>query len=180
MHLPEEAVTVATLARFLSKHEPKEGRALVVGSHIYDTSPDRRAYYPNALGLDMIAGPGVDICHNLEKPLAKRWGKFDHIDLCSVLEHVRRPWLLAENVERLMKPDATLLVSVPFVWRIHSYPSDFWRMTPEALDVLFPRIEWTAKRFVIGEHLRKRVPAINLRDKYLARSEVVAFGCLTS
>ena len=151
---------------------------LVVGSRMYDGTPDRRAYYADAVGLDMQAGPGVDLVHDLEEPLPG-W-EFDHVDLCSVLEHVRRPWLLAANVQALMAPGATILVSVPFVWRMHAYPSDYWRMTPEALDVLFPRIEWQTKRFVVGPKVCKKVPALTAGQVYMARAETVAFGCLKS
>lgn len=178
MSIPPESVSVATLREFMRSHEPREGRTLVIGSHIYESSPDRRSYYDNAVGLDMLDGPGVGIVHDLEEPLPSKWGKFDHVDLCSVLEHVRKPWLLAANVEALMAPGATLLVSVPFVWRVHAYPSDFWRMTPEALDVLFPGITWKEKCFVVGSRLRRRVKGVNWGEhKYMERAETVAFGC---
>lgn len=181
MSVSGESVSVTTLRKFAMRHGPKKGRCLVVGSHIYETSPDRRAYYPDAVGLDMKDGPGVDIVHDLEHPLPKKWGRFEHVDLCSVLEHVRRPWLLAENILRVMAPGATLLVSVPFVWRIHAYPSDYWRMTPEALDVLFPGITWAEKTFIVGSRMRKKVPAFNEKGEiWFARAETVAFGRLTS
>lgn len=176
MSVPEDALTVATLRKFAKRHPIREGRTLVVGSRIYDTSPDRRSYYDKAIGLDMLGGPGVDIVHDLEQPLVGH-GRFEHVDLCSVLEHVRRPWLLAANVEALMRKGATILVSVPFVWRVHSYPSDLWRMTPEALDVLFPNIQWREKKFVVGNRLRKRVPgSIFNGERYMMRAETVAFG----
>jgi hypothetical protein len=39
-------------------------------------------------------------------------------------------------VRRVLRPDGVLLVSCPVYFHIHSYPSDYWRFTPEALDVL--------------------------------------------
>lgn len=179
MSVPSEAVTV--LRAFAEQHYEKPGRTLVVGSRIYESSPDRRSYYADPLGVDMLDGPGVDFRHDLEHPLPAHLGKFEHVDLCSVLEHVRRPWLLAANIEACMTAGATILVSVPFVWRIHAYPSDYWRMTPEALDVLFPRIEWQSKRFIVGSRTRKRVPGINQNgETWIARAETVAFGRLMS
>lgn len=179
MSTPSQSVSL--LRTFAERHQAKEGRTLVVGSRIYETSPDRRSFYADAFGIDMLAGDGVDYRHDLERPLPGHLGKFDHVDLCSVLEHVRRPWLLAANVEACMVEGATILVSVPFVWRIHAYPSDYWRMTPEALDVLFPRIVWKEKKFIVGNRLRKRVPGTNMQgETWIARAETVAFGCLTS
>lgn len=176
MSVPEDSVSVATLRKFAERHEARQGRTLVVGSRIYDTSPDRRTYYDTPFGIDMLDGEGVDHVHDLEQPL-EGFGQFDHVDLCSVLEHVRRPWLLAANVESLMVEGGTILVSVPFIWRLHAYPHDYWRITPEGLDVLFPSIQWKEKKFVVGNRWRKRVPTLNANgERWLARSETVAFG----
>lgn len=171
------------LRRFAARYPVKAGRALVVGSRIYASSPDRRSYYPDAVGLDMLAGDGVDVVHDLEKPLPVGLGQFEHVDLCSVLEHVRRPWLLAANVEAALVEGGTLLVSVPFVWRVHAYPSDYWRMTPEALDVLFPSMRWLKKGFIVGDELRGSVRGQTIDSKtYMERAETVAVGvkCSTS
>jgi len=183
VELSEGTVAHQLLYQFAGRFRRKPGRTLVVGSRLYDGSIDRRALYEDAFGVDMLDGAGVDLQHDMEDPLPEAIGRFDHIDLCSVLEHVRRPWLLAANVEAAMAPDATLLVSVPFVWRLHSYPSDYWRISPEGLDALFPGIQWLGKKFVVGSRLRKRTPSLNWGgERWLARSETVAFGvkCSTS
>lgn len=171
------SISVASLRKFADRHLIKPGRSLVVGSRIYATSPDRRTFYtPNAIGLDMLDGPGVDIVHDLEQPLEGH-KKFDHIDLCSVLEHVRRPWLLAHNVEKLLVRNGTLLVSVPFCWRVHAYPHDYWRMTPAALAIIFPSIHWLERKFLVGTELRKIVPGGESDgDKWIKRAETIAFG----
>jgi hypothetical protein len=49
---------------------------------------------------------------------------------------------MAENIQRLLEPGGVLYVSVPFAWEIHSYPSDYWRFTPEAVRLLFPGIDF--------------------------------------
>lgn len=155
-------------------HLRKMGRTLVVGSKVYGDKPDRRKLYTKAVGLDMSPGEGVDIVHDLERPYQ---GEFEHIDLCSVLEHVRRPWLMAKNIEALMLPGATILISVPFVWRLHDYPGDYWRMSHEALEVLFPKCIWKHRAFLVEGELVKGVPKLVIDDvRYLARAETVAFG----
>lgn len=165
--------------------KPREGLALIVGSKVYPGREDRRKLYPEAWGIDMLPGEGVDEVRNLEEPLGNsmdgEWpGPFDHVECRSVLEHSRRPWLLAANIERLMLPGATLDLAVPFVWRVHAYPSDYWRFTIEAVRELFPNIEWQALRYATQtrlyeagektERLRSRGPV------YLARSEVLGWG----
>jgi hypothetical protein len=69
------------------------GLALVTGSRLNQHNSDRRLLYPNAIGLDMFAGDGVDVVANLEEPLP--CGPFDHVDCYSTLEHVSMPWLAA-------------------------------------------------------------------------------------
>jgi len=164
---------------FLSEQPVTRGRALVVGSKCYGEKPDRRKLYENAVGLDLFEGEGVDIVHDLETPLDGEL--FDHVDCCSVLEHVKRPWLLCENIEAAMRPGATILIMVPFVWRVHNYPGDYWRMSMQALDVLFPNIEWTERGYMMGDRFRKVIQSIETNGhKYLQRSETVAFGHLVS
>lgn len=165
------------LDAFARRFEPLPGRTLVVGSKCYGEKLDRRTLYPDALGLDLFEGEGVDFVHDLETPLPRRRGRFAHVDCVSVLEHVQRPWLMAANIERAMVRNATLLVSVPFVWRVHAYPSDFWRMTAEALGVLFPAIEWQERAYLVNGKVKKGVKGKLDRDgQWMQRSELVGWG----
>lgn len=163
-------------AEFQRRNPPTPGRTLVVGSKVYGGKLDRRTLYPRAVGVDLFGGEGVDVVADLELPQTDL-GMFDHIDLCSVLEHVRRPWKMAETLEGLLRAGGTILVSVPFVWRIHAYPSDYWRMTPEALEILFPNVRWADMAFVVGESLVQKVPSIRGESHpWMGRAEVAAFG----
>lgn len=162
---------------------PKEGRTLVVGSYITEGKPDRRARYADAVGVDMRDGPGVDVVRNLEDEdeflIPHMRGLFDHIECLSVLEHSRKPWRLAENLQQLMKHGATLHVSVPFVWAPHSYPQDFWRMTVEALPELFPLITW--EKLTYGSYCLDadvRAQKVKIADGWncFPRTETFGFG----
>lgn len=162
-------------ARFV---RPRAGRTLVVGSYVVEGKPDRRANYADAIGIDMREGPGVDFVLNLEDDLPGELGRFAHVECWSVLEHSRRPWLLAANIERLMEPGATLHLTVPFVWRIHSYPSDYFRFTAEGVRSLFPGIEWEELMYAsnrLKDHTY--LNAVQIEDyPYMPRAEVVGFG----
>lgn len=151
--------------------------ALVVGSKCYDEKVDRRMLYDSALGVDMSPGPGVDLVHDLEQPLPPEAGMFRHLDCVSVLEHVRNPFKFCESVVDSLLPGATVLVIVPWHWRIHGYPLDYWRFTPEAIKVLFPDVTWHFQKYLIEGKLRKLVPKITVDGvRYLARSELVMVG----
>lgn len=169
----------SSLAQFERQFvRPATGRTLIVGSQVYKDKEDRRRRYNDAVGIDMLAGPGVDIVADLEEKLPDQLGKFDHVECMSVLEHSRRPWLLAANVERLMAPGATLFVSVPFIWRIHAYPSDYWRLTPEGIRSIFPGISWQ-KLMLAGNVLTEGPKVRAVKEDghpYLARTDTVGFG----
>ena len=119
---------------------PRKGKTLVVGSRLHGPHRDYRKDFPEALGVDLLAGDGVDLVHDLENPLEGH--QFKHIVCHSVLEHVARPWLVAKNIEEVLISRGTIYISVPWAWRFHSYPNDYWRMNHEAMGILFPSIEW--------------------------------------
>lgn len=55
--------------------------------------------------------------------------------LCTdVLEHIRTPELLFAEMARIMKPDAKLILTVPFMYWIHDAPHDHHRYTRYMLE----------------------------------------------
>jgi hypothetical protein len=154
---------------------PKPGRVLIVGSRVYQNKPDRRKLHADCVGVDMQAGEGVDRVADLEH---EDVGQFAHIECMSVLEHVRRPWLMAANLERMLVPEGTIYVTVPFVWRVHGYPDDYWRFTASGVRQLFPSIKWTAEAY---SHRRltdaDNITWVKHEDwPHCARTEVCMFG----
>lgn len=158
----------------------RPGRVLVVGSQVYREKEDRRLRYPDVLGVDMLAGPGVDRVLDLEEALPDDLGTFAHVECMSVLEHSRRPWLMAANLTILLEPGGTLFVAVPFVWRVHGYPSDYWRFTAEGVRELFPGITFSALRMGSSSlHKDEKLPARKMgRTPWFPRTETFAFGTL--
>lgn len=172
----------SSIARFEREFvKPKSGATLIVGSMVIADKPDRRKLYPECLGVDMRPGPGVDRVADFEDPLdADLIGAFDHVECNSMLEHTPRPWLVAANVCRAMRPGATLYVTMPVVWRIHGYPGDYWRCTGDGLRSLFrPHILWDAMKYC-GEQMLEvgdRLELEKIREHpYIARTQVAAFG----
>lgn len=161
---------------------PHPGRTLIVGSRIFSDREDRRRRYADVLGVDMQAGDGVDRVLNLEEPLPADIGRFEHVECMSVLEHSRRPWLLAANLQKLMRKESTIFLSVPFVWRVHDYPGDYWRFTQDGVRSLFPGILWHRMANVSDQlKMNDMVPVMDSPDghPYLARTEVLGFGVRT-
>ena len=81
--------------------------------------------------------------------IARADRSFDAIVLTEVLEHVREPADLLEELHRLLRPGGRLLVTVPFAFQLHEMPFDFFRYTRFGLEHLlgnagFEQIEITA------------------------------------
>jgi SAM-dependent methyltransferase len=83
--------------------------------------------------------PEFDLC----APLTDR-GTFDVVICEQVLEHVPDPWLATEHLRELCAPGGHVIVSTPFLIRIHEERilhdmKDYWRFTPRGLRVLLER-----------------------------------------
>ena len=125
------------------------GPVLEVGSRDYGSTQPLRRLFPGEeyLGVDLAPGPGVDrvldLTHpfpELERDLGGRL--FGTIFCLSVLEHCEQPFLMADNLSRLLMPGGAIYVSVPFAWKFHGYPSDYWRFTHEGVKKLFPALRF--------------------------------------
>jgi SAM-dependent methyltransferase len=82
--------------------------------------------------------PEFDIC----APLTEE-RRFDVVICEQVLEHVEDPWAAAENLRGLCVPDGLVIVSTPFLIKVHELPElgmyDYWRFTPRGLRLLLER-----------------------------------------
>lgn len=123
-----------------------DGRILNVGALV---GPDYRALFPGREIVGVDARPGSDITCDLTGNCAELGEeRFAAVLCCSVLEHCLRPWLLAANLERLLKPAGLLYLTVPWIWRYHRYPDDYWRMSAAGAVSLFSEIHWTRKAYM--------------------------------
>ena len=59
--------------------------------------------------------------------------KFDIIIAEQVFEHVRHPYRAARNVHNMLADDGVFLIATPFMIKIHGFPLDYTRWTPDGL-----------------------------------------------
>jgi len=83
-----------------------EGAILEIGSKDYGNTQNFRELFPNNeyIGVDLSEGKGVDIVLDLTKTtgsLQKNY--FSLIICCSVLEHTPVPWIMAQNMDSLLR-----------------------------------------------------------------------------
>src|SRR5579875_2094199 len=128
------------LVRAVSETFTLPGPILEIGSYQVagqESVADLRTLFPGRsfLGVDIRAGRGVDLLANVET-LPCATGSIGTILAISTLEHVPRFWRAFEEMYRVLRPDGALLVACPFYFHRHAHPSDYWRFTPEALEML--------------------------------------------
>src|SRR5262249_2346821 len=87
------------------------------------------------IGVDVRPGAGVDLVADVEA-LPQPDASVGTVIAMSTLEHVPHFWRGIDEMTRVLRSDGGLLLSVPFYFHIHNHPSDYWRFTPEALDLL--------------------------------------------
>lgn len=87
------------------------------------------ADWPNTLHQNQY----LDITCNLNEPLPFQANEFDSIILSEVLEHVAEPELLWSEMAQILKPGGRILLGVPFLYKIHEAPHDYFRYTEFAL-----------------------------------------------
>ncbi len=118
-----------------------ESPVLDIGSYLVkgqESLCDLRPLFPGleVLGLDFRQGPGVDVKGNAQTlPFAQ--GSIQTLISMSCLEHIAQFWKAAAEMERVLSPTGIALISAPFYFHIHNYPSDYWRFSPAAFELLF-------------------------------------------
>jgi SAM-dependent methyltransferase len=84
------------------------------------------------VGCDMREGPGVDRIEDLAN-LSLPDESVETIICVETLEHCFHVERAVGEMLRVLKPGGLLLISTPFQFHIHSYPDDYWRLTPSCL-----------------------------------------------
>ena len=75
----------------------------------------------------------ADIFADLNQPLPVASNVADTVVCLSVLEHLSEPQTLLNEAFRIMKSDAVMILQVPWQWKLHEEPYDFFRYTPYGL-----------------------------------------------
>jgi SAM-dependent methyltransferase len=98
---------------------------------------NRRALLPARpyIGCDIRPGPGVDRIEDAER-LSFPDRSFGSVLLLETLEHLPHPDRAVAEAKRILMEDGVMLVSVPFNYRLHGFPTDYWRFTASGLYTL--------------------------------------------
>ena len=102
-----------------------------------------RAIMPAAwryTGCDLAPGPNVDLVQVSEYRIRQEAELYDVVITGQCLEHVRRPWMLAAEMARMLKPGGFAFWTAPWSWGYHPYPVDCWRILPDGMTALMESV----------------------------------------
>ena len=124
----QRVVLNAAVDRHLRSLDPPRRSAVEISGDAHARRPWRR--------YESLQYPEFDLCAPLGTPAA-----FDIVICEQVLEHVPDPCAAAENLRRLCAPGGHVVVSTPFLIRVHELwgMQDYWRFTPRGLRTLLER-----------------------------------------
>jgi SAM-dependent methyltransferase len=99
-----------------------------INGSLRDIAPKQARY----IGLDFVAGPGVDVVLADPYVFPLDSGIADAVVSSSCFEHSQFFWLTFLEALRLVKPGGVLYLNVPSNGLYHRYPFDNWRFYPDA------------------------------------------------
>jgi len=101
----------------------------------------RRSLVPHAreyVGTDFREGVDVDVvadAHALSEVFGEN--RFDAVISCSTFEHLKYPWIVVVEINRVLRAGGLAFVQTHQSFPIHAYPNDYYRFTREGLEALF-------------------------------------------
>ena len=81
----------------------------------------------------------VDIEADLNKSLPVETEVADTVVSLMVLEHLCEPQIMLNEAYRILKPGGAIVLQVPWQWRIHEAPYDYFRYTPYGLEYMLKK-----------------------------------------
>ena len=98
---------------------------------------DLRPFFPGKVfvGCDMRKGLGVDRVEDVHS-LKIKDESVGTVLVFDTLEHVENVHQAIKEIHRVLEPGGMVILSSVMKFPIHDYPSDYWRFTPKAFELL--------------------------------------------
>jgi SAM-dependent methyltransferase len=168
---------------FYAAMRERSGKVLEIGARVVGdmTANTAVGLGPECqfIGFDIHPAPGVDIvgdAHELSRYVGCE--AVDGVISESVLEHILAPWLVAAEINRVLRPGGLTLHIVPQTWPIHEHPNDFWRMSDDGLRVLFgPALGFEVITSGMSGPFRVIPSPSHRKGSWLTMPTVPGYGC---
>jgi SAM-dependent methyltransferase len=125
-------------------HDNRDKLFLDVGAGLRDV------YYRNVVNTEIYPSVSTDVlCVGEAMPFADN--QFDFVFCFATLEHTKRPWDVASEICRVLKPGGTAMIDYPFMQPVHGYPHHYFNATPMGNRSLFER-DCDIRSVTVGWH----------------------------
>lgn len=127
-----------SLERAIGAHGKGDGLDLGAGASPYRGFMERSCDVVHTLDIEQRGGALTyvgDIQSMPQVPSAR----YDTVLCSEVLEHIARPDVALAEIHRVLRPAGCMILSVPFLSRLHEEPHDYWRFTEHGLRELLLR-----------------------------------------
>ena len=134
---------------------PKLEKYFVTIEHVLDAmTPDqvvldlgagnRDTPNTSVVRVDVVQTPFVDVVADAHR-LPFRDASVDLIHGSAFVEHLRKPWIAAEEMARVLKPGGHVYLECNFVYPFHGYPGMYFNASIDGMRSLFEAFEeeWT-------------------------------------
>jgi SAM-dependent methyltransferase len=131
---------IATSVRVFSEVFQPPSPIVEIGSLYlpgYEWLSDLRPLFPGReyIGCDLRSGLGVDRIEDAQN-LSFADSSIGTVLMFEILEHLPDPHAAVAEAWRVLRDDGYLAVSVPFNYRLHGFPTDYWRFTASGVHQL--------------------------------------------
>lgn len=116
--------TSSQVHRFLAENPASERIVDVGAGHCF--------YRPDILRLDAHIRKGIDLVGDAQN-LPLRSAIATGVICLAVLEHVPQPDRVMMEIHRILQPQGSLYLEVPFIQGYHPCPEDYWRWTEDGI-----------------------------------------------
>ena len=103
------------------------------GNSSYRNLMNNVEYY---VGLETDPDSGAEIIIKPSESWPVADESFDNVIILQVLEHVNDLQAVLSEIKRVLKPQGTLIISIPFLYNEHGSPDDYRRLTTRGLTSL--------------------------------------------
>lgn len=138
----EPAPRPAPMDVFIAEAKRLGGTVVEIGARVVGPASILQAsrFGPECrhVGVDIHAAPGVDVvadAHHLSAAFPP--GSVSGVFSLAVMEHLAMPWLVAAEINAVLAEGGVVFHLLPHTFPVHEQPNDFWRMSDEALKVLY-------------------------------------------
>jgi hypothetical protein len=137
----KETATSPLFERFCSIVNREHLSVLEIGSRIVvPGSVSKRALFPHAAsytGFDFYYDGNTDVvgdAHQLSSYFTER---FDAVFSLAVFEHLAMPWVVAVEINNVLKLGGITCHQTHFTFPLHEQPADYWRFSDQGLRAIF-------------------------------------------